>query len=262
MMKSGASFPLDYEFEQKASTGAISPKKTSSFAKTMTQSPKSTGMDDGIEDAIVSIPGTKGKKKAQERIKVIEKEIVLIDKKIQGLESMKAHKKSKSSPDPEPIDLELQEQQKKQLYKRDALFLKRYKLQLFISSVDGSPQPEMPSLALADELSPISESSPMSAGSISSSIRTPTQRAYTITASIIEPEWDNPTRDWAGSSVISRPPAPPPPPPPVAPPMPFSMKRNVARAKVLYDFEAQPDTEEVDVRVGDIIEVLEKQEDG
>ncbi|KAJ3038204.1 hypothetical protein HK097_003233, partial [Rhizophlyctis rosea] len=36
----------------------------------------------------------------------------------------------------------------------------------------------------------------------------------------------------------------------------------LCRVKVLYDFEAQPDSQELKVKTGEVLEVLEMQDDG
>jgi myosin-1 len=63
------------------------------------------------------------------------------------------------------------------------------------------------------------------------------------------------TRNQNSTSSATR--VPPPPPPPAAPPA----KASKPQAKVLYDFAGQKDNE-LTVKAGDIIEVVQKENNG
>ncbi|KAJ3117402.1 hypothetical protein HK098_006256 [Nowakowskiella sp. JEL0407] len=302
MMRTGCEIPPDYEFQQKALVGAISPKKpSSSFGKTLTKSPSKLTPDDNIEDAILAIPGNKGKKKANERIKVLDKEVIECEKKLHGLESMMEHKKLKSEGEREHLDQELQEQQAKLQQKRESLLQKREKLRLFISGIDGSSYisqtrspDETSSISQTESFSSsISSSSPSRSTNLDTKLKSPPLRTLSRQDEEDEVEkvtnWDAKSQskkssdtsskksgETVGTKSLTATPsfsggAPPPP-----PPMPMFLsnaaipdngalaikKAKRVMAQVLYDFDAEPDTEEMGVKTGDVLEILEKQDDG
>ncbi|KAI8927689.1 hypothetical protein BC831DRAFT_451270 [Entophlyctis helioformis] len=229
-LKTGEPIPEDFQMSDTQETDVG--KKT--FMKGMTKV-REDKADDQAEDQIISLPAKQGRKKAVDRVKHIEKEIADVEKKRQGIETLIVVYKDKPAAGTDPKIMEDLSEQKLNHEKRiDTLQYKRHKLMVYISTVDGVPAPEPPTPvhARSASASPITPFSAMSASS--NKLPGDSGASPSFSGNIAMPS-------YGGSNA------------------------NVAvlcRVRVLYDFEAAPSSQEMNVRSGQILDVLEKQDDG
>eukprot|EP00842_Homolaphlyctis_polyrhiza_P004770 jgi/Hompol1/5294/HPOL_001256-RA len=233
--KTGDAIPADFAMSD-TQESEIS-KKT--FMKGMSKIREDKN-DDQAEDQIITLPGKQGRRKAADRAKVLEKEIADVEKMKIGVENLILFNREKNMDSRAMTDLE---EQKIGLEKRiDTLMLKKHKLLVYIASVDGSAPPNLPTPASARSITNLS--------SPSSSKLSPTVNnsspSIASQGSAAERQSDHAVLSQSHASPSSI----------------FPKDPVIARAKVLFDFEAAPSSQEMTVKTGEVLLVYEKQEDG
>ncbi|KAL2916814.1 Formin-binding protein 1 [Polyrhizophydium stewartii] len=247
--------------------------------------------DDQIEDQIVALPGKQGRRKAADRAKLLEKEALEVDKKRQGIDLLMSvlSEKASASPDARAMDDLLDE--KANIEKRiDTLLSKRHKLMVYIAGIDGTaaPEPPTPAHQRAGSFHPRTATSPSPASggtgqtpqqasldmdlprskdniagfgmgdSPSSQMSNPFAQMHGHSQSLsMSPaagsaHSQSPSRSVqqekfsgmipVGDAAVSKP--------------------SLGRVRVEYDFEAAPSSHEMTVKAGQILDVLQKQDDG
>ncbi|KAJ3031581.1 Formin-binding protein 1 [Rhizophlyctis rosea] len=253
LMKTNEALPPDFTFEEKTFKDATTNRKTSMRGFTKAKD----DLDEGKDDAIVTLPAKQGRKKAAERIKQLDKELAETEKKRQGVETLMGVYKDKAQADP-AVNRDLNDQREALIRRGDTILLRKHKLAVYIASVDGTPLPEAPASIRdrADLNSPITPFSDTSSTSgLSLNERSPQKREAGTPQSVRMNELEqrgNGNVSGMGGGVTGSPGGGGTP----------KAERVLCRAKVLYNFEAQPDSQELEVKSGDILEVLEKQDDG
>ncbi|KAI8814965.1 hypothetical protein BJ742DRAFT_785038 [Cladochytrium replicatum] len=252
------------------------------------------GSEEHLEDSIIALGQTsKAKRKSVERIKALEKDLAELEKKIHGIESMKAANSTKPESERERTYQTLEEQRRNIEEKRDAVLYKRYKLQCFIAQMDGTPSPQLPASLEERALERQFGTTGTQRGVVStfSSTHVPLSRRGTAdtarsfggsdeevgerfhsTASSEEDIKRKPSmvptveeEESGGGKVLSRMSSvrgKALPPPPIATGSSSSLRDVIGRGRALYDFDAQPDSEEIAFKAGDVLDILEKLDDG
>ncbi|KAJ3268403.1 proline-serine-threonine phosphatase interacting protein, partial [Borealophlyctis nickersoniae] len=213
-------------------------KKTSSRGFTKTREDP----DDAREDAIITLPPKQGRKKAVERLKQLDKELAEVDKKRTGVETFMGVYKDK--PQDPTIQHDLTTQHDALRKRTDSLMFKKHKLSVYISSIDGTAAPPDPTYLTSFSSA---SSSPLGGGVVES----PTVMSDTSSVSAASPGSVKSAASPAvtvggGSGSVGG----------------GGPRGGVEKARVIYDFEAAPDSQEVSVGAGDVVEVVERQEDG
>jgi hypothetical protein len=140
--------------------------------------------------------------------------------------------------------------------------LKKHRVQVFLAECDGTAPPELPSdlkgKSLNSPMTPFTEreleSVPKLATSNGSMNQTTSASSPTKSTSPIVSEGSS--SHWATEEKL------------VAPALPSRKPTNTSlvtikcSAKVLYDFEAAPNSQEMSCTAGDILDIVEQQEDG
>ncbi|KAI8817102.1 uncharacterized protein EV422DRAFT_622972 [Fimicolochytrium jonesii] len=143
LCKTGTLPPNDFMFEERALTpnAATAGKKTLArgFTKTYLEA------EDNKEDAIVAMPGKHGRKKAVERIKLLDKELSETEKKKQGCETLINVYVSKPEISQDPkVRRDMDDQINGLNAHIDVIKSKKHRLQCYIAQVDGVPAPDPP----------------------------------------------------------------------------------------------------------------------
>ncbi|RKO93298.1 hypothetical protein BDK51DRAFT_34406, partial [Blyttiomyces helicus] len=243
LMRSGEPFPADFQFEEKPLKEFSATRKPTTRGLTSSRDQ----MDDKQEDAIISMPAKQGRKKAMERIKTLDKDLVEIEKKRNGLDTLGAVYKDKPQLSQDPkVAQDLREQREALDKRSETLILKKHKLMCYIANIDGTPPPDTPACLVGKPLtSPITPFSD-----------TGNEEDSPAAASFESHNEEAESEEQSSS-------APPPPPPPPGRGAPHDEGETIlGRAKALFDFEATPNSQELTIKAGDELDILEKQEDG
>ncbi|KAJ3008072.1 UNVERIFIED_CONTAM: hypothetical protein HDU68_003239 [Siphonaria sp. JEL0065] len=257
MMKLDEEFPpADYTFEEKALArdanfkrpGVQNKPGTASHSRSATET-LSLDIDD--DDSILSQPPKKGRKLAADRVKAFEKDIAESEKKRQAVESLLAVCATKATPDPKQVS-ELTFQKETLDLKLDNLGLRRHKLQTYIAGIDKAAPPELPAHLSGKTVQPIS-TSPVSYSSgpvvtspvVGSSDDKPKTTSVTNTPANTGATGDAVVAgsEWGGNGGSN---------------LPGTKKVG----KMIYDFQAAPNSQEISAKTGEDVEVVEEQDDG
>lgn len=134
---------------------------------------------------------------------------------------------------------DLEEQTSSINKKLDNAQLKRHRIQVYIASCDGTAPPDLPSHLQGKTLgSPIT---PLSVDEAPQDSR--------IVLDTIDPIGWGKGKPPTLTSLPSAPDA-------------ASLIKPICTVKVLYDFEATPNSQEMSVSAGDVVDVIDKQDDG
>ncbi|KAJ3055216.1 Formin-binding protein 1, partial [Rhizophlyctis rosea] len=128
LMRTGESVPPDFVFEEKTFKDSSTTRKTNMRGFTKTRD----DIDENKEDAIVTLPPKQGRKKAAERIKHLDKELVEVEKKRQGVETLIGVYKEKGTTD-QNVSRDLGDQREALVRRSDMIILKKHKLHLYIA---------------------------------------------------------------------------------------------------------------------------------
>ncbi|KAI9325314.1 hypothetical protein DFJ73DRAFT_869932 [Zopfochytrium polystomum] len=285
-LKTDEPVPPDYLFEEKASAKDMTVKRPAT-ARTLARTESERLMDKDDDDTILAMPPKKGRRAAVERIKALERDQYDLEKKRQAVELLLHTYHQKPNKDPKNLD-ELNTQTAVLSVRLDNLGLRRHRLEAFVASIDNQPPPDLPAHLAGKSIQPVP--SPVhcfptiapDAGGVSS----PTGAAGSATANggvVVEsPAGANGAAaagsggsneslsggagGVGGSSGFA------------ASPRKASLNvlqssKAVAkewstaasgpgRVRMMYDFEAAPGSQELSAAAGDVLEVLEKQDDG
>ncbi|KND00079.1 uncharacterized protein SPPG_04421 [Spizellomyces punctatus DAOM BR117] len=272
MTQTHSPYPADFTFEERALATSNLNKKTSTRGFTKTRDE----IDDNKEDAIVVLPGKQGRKKALERIKVLDKELAEVEKKRTGVDTLMAVYASKPEIAKDPKVQRDLDDQHQALDQRIALILhKKHKLQVYISTLDGVAPPDPPAVQIGGKAYGQGQSSPLTPFSDSSSVGsgTPVSAARPLSVHTTKSEGSS-----GGlipqSSIVESPRATE-----VEERSHHGSSHQLAsshdhdsnhdgntsvicRVKLMYDFEGNADNNELCVKAGEEVDVLEKQDDG
>ncbi|KAJ3272165.1 Nephrocystin-4 [Terramyces sp. JEL0728] len=224
-LKTGLDPPLDFNI---ADTSEVHSKKVALRSSSRDE----LRLDYDSETEIAKLPDKQGKKKAMEKIKVLDKEIIEVEKQRQGVDILKTAYKDSENP------LKILECTSEQLndveVKLNQLLAQKHKLHCYIANIDGKPLPEAPAFIGSPkqviEQSPSSSSStPAAAVQSHESIRT--------SAAVVQSHNSIPAPEGSDSSV--------------------------KKLKVLYDFAADSNSpEEMSVNSGDQLTLIKENGDG
>ncbi|KAI8621808.1 hypothetical protein BC830DRAFT_73493 [Chytriomyces sp. MP71] len=243
--------PGDYTFEEKALARDMNYKKPGvQKAAGHSRSATETLLDAEDDDSIMSQPPKKGRKLAADRVKVLEKDLTDSEKKRQAVESLLAACARKESSDPKQVS-ELTYQKQTLDVKIDNFGIRRHRLLTYIAGIDKTAPPELPAHLNGKTIQDIATaSSPVSyAGASPVSPVTATTAAVNDSGAGIEKKMaaalsssaGEINNTWGGGGQKGE---------------------QVKRAKMIYDFQAAPGSQEVSAMAGDMLEVLEEQDDG
>ncbi|KAI8842812.1 hypothetical protein BJ741DRAFT_591958 [Chytriomyces cf. hyalinus JEL632] len=248
VMKTDDEFPpADYAFEEKALARDGNFKrpglqKAGAHARVATE----PLLDTDDDESLMSQPPKKGRKLAADRVKVFDKDIGDAEKKLQAVETLLSVCNKSTSPDPKQSS-ELTFQKRALEIKIDNLGLRRHRLQTYIAGIDKTALPELP-LKLNGKTIQIlpSASSPVSysGGSLPSPVK---DSGMEIEKKEVEKK--DHRASVAGSGELNTWAAP-------------AGKSTGKKARMIYDFQAAPGSQEVSACSGDELEVLEEQDDG
>lgn len=131
--------------------------------------------------------------------------------------------------------------------KLDLLILRKYKLECHIATIDNLPMPTLPERLNGKDLAEVERNALVEFAGKTSTVSRPTSalgppsglQSYGTHSSspVKEEEYTN--------HFIER-----------------TQSDSIGRARALYDFDAAPGSEEINLKVGDTMEILEKQDDG
>ncbi|KAJ3283333.1 Formin-binding protein 1 [Rhizoclosmatium sp. JEL0117] len=253
--------PADFGFEERASARDANFKKPGSLkvaaalggaaavvggvaSTAHSRSGTESLLDVDDDDTILTAPPKKGRSLAVTRIKSFDKEITDATAKLSAVESLLAVVSTKSSADPKQLN-ELTFQKQSLATRIDNLGLRKHRLQVYVAGIDKAKEPELPeslrgkSIQAGDVLpSPVSYSAgPTTIVPIvtTASLTSPTANKMDVTSPTGEAE------------TVSAP-------APVAP-----QKKN---GKMLYDFQAAPNSQEISANTGDDVQLVDAQDDG
>jgi hypothetical protein len=172
-----------------------------------------------------------GRKKAVDRIKHHEKEKAELDKRKEGLEIIMSYYRNQ----PEifrgaKVDKDINDQLKVAEGRIDAIAIKIHKLQTYIANADGSkPPPDLPAH--------------LKNMATDASINSWIEFQMPVIPTAQNNSWGSPHMQKKTKSASS-------------------LAEDVFTAKVIYDFEAAPNSEEMPVKAGDMVTITETNADG
>ncbi|KAJ3216573.1 hypothetical protein HDU67_009267 [Dinochytrium kinnereticum] len=276
MMKTGTALPPDYVFDEKVvrlgmALKAINPdyciggkrfhcqktdvrqvkiRSKGFFHQLMFNGNRCVKDDD---DAILAMPGKKGRKLAADRVKALDKDLAEAERKRQGVETLISVYDQQATKDPKYAQ-DLQSQKASFDIKIDNIGLKRHRLMVYIAEVDKAPAPELPNHLVGKSIQ-ASPTSPereflSSPSRLSMSGESSSPQFFSHGGSVSSQRspgdsmspGDNP--QWGGDRPsISGPPV-------------------ICKARMVYDFEAAPGSQEVSAFQGEDIDIIEQQDDG
>ncbi|KAH6570067.1 hypothetical protein BASA60_007938, partial [Batrachochytrium salamandrivorans] len=241
--------PYPEDFQMSDTQEIENGKKT--FMRGMSKS-REDRLEDQIEDQIVSLPAKQGRKKAVDRVKVHEKEIADVEKKRQGVHRLFLAYKEKPTSGSDTKIIDDLVCQKTLLEKRiDTLMLKKYKLLTYISTIDGVSPPELP-IPARDR---VITTSPLSMASISSPSdrdltgRSPLENSVSPSKISIQSPLSvpiMPSQPSLGTPVSGK----------------FLGGPSIGQVTVMFEFEAAAGSQEMSIKAGQVLDVIEKQDDG
>ncbi len=129
--------------------------------------------------------------------------------------------------------------------KLDHLALRKHKLECHIATTDNLPLPSLPERLNGKDLAEVERNTPVEFAGKTSTVSRPTSalgppsgiQSYAPSSPVKEEEYTN--------HFVERP-----------------QTDSIGRARALYDFDAAPGSEEINLKVGDTMEIMEKQDDG
>ncbi|KAJ8327162.1 hypothetical protein BDV3_000285 [Batrachochytrium dendrobatidis] len=241
--------PLPKDFFMSDTQETENSKKT--FLRGLSKTREDT-YEDQIEDQIVVLPAKQGRKKAVDRAKIHEKEVAEVEKKRQGIESLiHAHKEKSAAGDTKVMD-DLVEQKLLLERRIDTLMMKRHKLLVYVATVDGVSPPDAP-IAVQNR---VTTASPLTISNFGTpsviemvSKMSPSQNSFSSIKPTQSPTGNAPLMPL--SSSICNP----------------GMEKLaggpiIDRCKVVFEFEAAAGSQEMSVKAGLVLDVIEKQDDG
>ncbi|KAJ3053000.1 hypothetical protein HDU99_008067, partial [Rhizoclosmatium hyalinum] len=189
-------------------------------------------------------PPKKGRSLAVTRIKSFDKEITDATAKLSAVESLLAVVSAKSSADPKQLN-ELTFQKQSLATRIDNLGLRKHRLQVYVAGIDKAKEPELPESLRGKSI----QAGDMLPSPVSYSAGPTTIVPIVTTASLTSPtankmDLTSPTGEAA---TVSAP----------APAVP--QKKN---GKMLYDFQAAPNSQEISANTGDDVQLVDAQDDG
>ncbi|KAI9325204.1 hypothetical protein DFJ73DRAFT_870369 [Zopfochytrium polystomum] len=284
-LKTGEPVPPDYLFEEKASAKDMTVKRPAT-ARTLARTESERLMDKDNDDTILAMPPKKGRRAAVERIKALERDQYDLEKKRQAVELLLHTYHQKPNKDPKNLD-ELNTQTAVLSVRLDNLGLRRHRLEAFVASIDNQPPPDLPAHLAGKSIQPVPSpvhcfptiapdaggvSSPTAAESATANggvlVESPAgaNGAAAAGSGGSNESLSGGAGGVGGSSGFA------------ASPRKASLNvlqssKAVAkewstaasgpgRVRMMYDFEAAPGSQELSAAAGDVLEVLEKQDDG
>ncbi|KAJ3412359.1 Formin-binding protein 1 [Chytridiales sp. JEL 0842] len=252
-LRTGDSVPEDYVFEEKAVARDGNLKRAGSVRSGSAKSPPD--VEHESDDAILSESPKKGRKLAADRVKQMEKEVVELEKKKQAVESLLSVYAQKPPKDPK-YQTELLSQRANIDIKLDNIGIRKHRLQVFIAEIDNTPIPDLPSNLVGKSIQ--SPTSPSDFAAMHMQARS------TYSPTSYSPAHSTGTPTSVGGAHAG------PPAHGEMSPMRESTEmwgkpqagQGICKAKMLYDFEAAPGSQEVSAPAGLEFDVLEKQDDG
>ncbi|KAI9199592.1 uncharacterized protein BJ171DRAFT_518017 [Polychytrium aggregatum] len=248
MLKTTQTPPDDFVFEGKVDVGTCLQPKNDDALKSPT---KSGDKLEETEDEIVALPTKKGKKKAIDRLKSLEKEIADYDRKRTGVESLMGACRVLVDDHQVQSQKDLEAQLNLVESKLDSLLARKHKIEVYLCTVEGIPIPQPPQPVHGRSLtgSPVTMNRAMSIGTESMSRGSvgfdSTTASIPVSPSTAIPE------EGAESTI-----------PPAAHATLAGSDRVLSKTKVIFDFDGAPDSAELSVKVDEILDVLEKLDDG
>ncbi|KAJ3110226.1 hypothetical protein HDU96_006791 [Phlyctochytrium bullatum] len=191
------------------------------------------------DDSIVSLPAKKGRKLAVDRVKALEKEQSELERKRQGVETLMSVYEQQATKDPKYMS-DLQSQKASFDTKIDNLGLKKHRLQVYIAECDKTPPPELPANLVGKSIvaSPTVNSVTLERPSDTATTEVDVLRQKQSEAMVENsPQWGS---DMPKDDVLGL----------------------ICKAKMVYDFEAAPGSQEMSAFAGEVIDIFEQQEDG
>ncbi|KAJ3311768.1 hypothetical protein HDV04_003780 [Boothiomyces sp. JEL0838] len=235
-LKTGLEPPLDFNI---ADTSEVHSKKLALRSSSRDE----LRLEYESENEITKLPDKQGKKKAMEKIKLLDKEIIEVEKQRQGVDILKGAYKDSGNP------LKILECTSDQLndveLKLNQLLAQKHRLHCYVAKIDGKPAPEAPAF--------VSSPKNMSEAGISSSSVNPPSGSNTHPSngsisnapnlSFSHPSNGSNSQESPGTSTSS--------------------PGDVRKLKVLYDFVADSNSpEEMSVNSGDILILVKENGDG
>ncbi|KAJ3258735.1 hypothetical protein HK103_003329 [Boothiomyces macroporosus] len=222
-LKTGLEPPLDFSI---ADTSEVHSKKLALRSSSRDE----LRLDYESESEITKLPDKQGKKKAMEKIKLLDKEIVEVEKQRQGVDILKGAYKDSLN------DVEV---------KLNQLLTQKHRLHCYVAKIDGKPAPEAP--AFVSSPKNMSE-----AGISSSSVNPPSgSNSHPSNGSISNAPNLSFSHPSNGSNSQE------------APATSTNSPGDVRKLKVLYDFVADSNSpEEMSVNSGDILILVKENGDG
>jgi hypothetical protein len=191
------------------------------------------------DDQIVSSPAKSGRKKAMEKVKSLDKEIIEVEKQRQGIESLiNAYR---DLPNGKEAHQDFLEQRADTEMKLNTLLMRKHKLHCYIAQIDNKAIPEAPALfgqGLSD--SPTSYATGAKSQTSDSSMNRPTIE-LNLPLSRLSSNLESIT---SGGSFS-----------------PESTK-SVEKVIALYDFDAADSSQELGMKAGQVLDLLLHQDDG
>jgi hypothetical protein len=190
------------------------------------------------DEQIIAMSGKVGRKKAMEKVKSLDKEIVEVEKQRQGIESLIGA--YRDMPNGKDAHQDLLVQRGDTELKLNTLLMKKHRLNCYIAQVDNKTIPEPPALfgqGLSD-----------SPTSYASGSRPEAQENTGVTGSSKATIDFNLPHSRLSSNIGG-----------------FSSLNSDSKIEkfiVMYDFEAASESQELTMKIGEILEVVLNQEDG
>ncbi|KAJ1569095.1 hypothetical protein HK405_009966 [Cladochytrium tenue] len=260
--KTDEQVPPDYLFEEKASAKDVVVKRPAQ-ARSLARSASLRTVDKDDDDLVMALPPKKARRAAAERVKALEKDQVDLEKKKQAVELLLSAYQQKPTKEQRNLD-ELVNQSGALAIRLDNIGLRRHRLLSFISSIDKQPAPELPAHLIGKSIQALptyaaavpQSASPLSAGvqppldtgsaeDVSSLVASPIASNESLSSPVIKKV--NGSLSMVGESTGA---------------WTSESTKAGSRVRMLYDFEAAPGSQELSVSAGDILEVLERQDDG
>ncbi|KAJ3146087.1 Formin-binding protein 1 [Irineochytrium annulatum] len=237
-MKTGSDLPPDYQFDEKVARDLTAKKPAGAKLATLKLS------DEKDDDDIFNLPPKKARKAAADKLKLLEKDSFDYEKKRQGIDTLISVYDQKATKDPKYLQ-DLVSQRSATDIRIDNLGLKRHRLNCFIAQLDGTTAPEMPASLVGKTIQSPASAAPSSPERYATS----PQKSSTLAspaAGAAQAESDRNSADasgeWSGRAGAG--------------------SSDSCRVKMLYDFEAAPGSQEVSAYTGEILNIMEKQDDG
>ncbi|KAJ3109623.1 Formin-binding protein 1 [Phlyctochytrium planicorne] len=238
LMKTGTELPADYVFDEKVAVKDFTAKRSHSRSK-------SEAKDD--DDAILALPPKKGRRLAADRVKSLEKDLAEAERKRQGVETLISVYEQQATKDAKYLQ-DLQGQKNGFDVKIDNIGLKRHRLLVYIAEADKTAPPELPAHLVGKSIqSPVTSPNREFLSSPSKSNVLQDEQSSSPQSVGVERRISYsgvPGEAWGGDRPsVSGPPL-------------------ICKARMLYDFEAAPGSQEMSAFAGEELDIVEQQDDG